>query len=69
VLVTIDTDFGALVFVEGLSHCGVVRLPDVVADTRIALMRQVLARHGQEVETGAIITVRGGRIRISRTPG
>jgi predicted nuclease of predicted toxin-antitoxin system len=68
VLVTIDTDFGALVFVEGMPHCGVVRLPDVMADARIALMQQVLERHSPEVETGAIITVRGGRIRISQPP-
>jgi predicted nuclease of predicted toxin-antitoxin system len=38
VLVTIDTDFGELVFVEGMSHGGLVRISDVVAETRIALM-------------------------------
>jgi predicted nuclease of predicted toxin-antitoxin system len=69
VLVTIDTDFGALVFVEGMPPCGVVWLSDVVAETRSALMRQVLERHDLEVETDAIITVRGGRIRISRPLG
>ena len=69
VLVTIDTDFGELVFVEALPHCGLVRLPDVIAETRIALMQRVLQGHGEERETGAIITVRGGRIRISRRPG
>lgn len=69
VLVTIDTDFGKLVFVEAIPHCGLVRLPDVVAEVRITLMQQILARHGQALETGAIITVRGGRIRVSRPPG
>jgi predicted nuclease of predicted toxin-antitoxin system len=59
VLVTIDTDFGALAFVEGRPQCGVVRLPNVVADTRVALMRRVLEGYGHEVETRAIITVRG----------
>jgi predicted nuclease of predicted toxin-antitoxin system len=68
VLVTIDTDFGELVFVGGMPHCGLVRLPDVIAETRIALMQQVLERHGEELQTGAIVTVRGGRIRISRPP-
>ena len=29
VLVTIDTDFGALVFQHGKAYCGVARLPDV----------------------------------------
>jgi predicted nuclease of predicted toxin-antitoxin system len=31
VLVTLDKDFGALVFAHGASHCGLVRLPDVPA--------------------------------------
>ena len=68
VLVTIDTDFGELVFLEGASHCGVVRLPDAPASQRIELMSQVLVRHGHALQGGMIITVRGGRIRISRPP-
>jgi predicted nuclease of predicted toxin-antitoxin system len=66
VLVTIDTDFGGLLFVEGLLHSGVVRLPDVLAGKRIELMAQVLGRYSRELEAGAVITVRRGRIRISR---
>ncbi len=65
VLVTIDTDFAKLVFVEETQHCGIVRLPDVPALKRIELMKQVLQRHKRELDTGAIITVRGHRIRIS----
>ena len=65
ILVTLDTDFAKLVFVEQAHHCGIVRLPDVPAYRRIDLMRQVLERHGRELEAGAIVTVRGKRIRIS----
>ena len=32
ILVTIDTDFGELIYVENLSHAGLVRLPDVPAN-------------------------------------
>jgi predicted nuclease of predicted toxin-antitoxin system len=67
VLVTIDTDFGELLFVQGASHNGLVRLPDVPAGKRIELMTQVLERHTSDLEAEAIITVRGGRIRVSRT--
>jgi predicted nuclease of predicted toxin-antitoxin system len=67
VLVTIDTDFGELLFVEGTPHHGLVRLPDVPAQKRIELRAQVLKRYTQELETAAIITVRGGRIHISGT--
>lgn len=65
VLITIDTDFGRIVFLEGARHCGVVRLPDVPARERIVLLAQVLEHHGEELEAAAIVTVRGGRIRIS----
>ena len=68
ILVTIDTDFGELVYLERAPHCGVVRLPDVPAKERIELMTQVLERHGRALVGAMIITVRGGRIRVSRPP-
>ena len=37
VLITLDKDFGALVFAQGASHCGLVRLPDVPAAQRILM--------------------------------
>jgi predicted nuclease of predicted toxin-antitoxin system len=66
ILVTIDSDFGTLVYLLGAAHAGILRLPDVPASTRIALMADLLAPHGPDLP-GAIVTVRGGRIRISRT--
>lgn len=68
ILVTIDTDFGELVFLEAAPHRGIVRLPDVPAKQRIELMAQVLERHEDALTGGMIITVRGGRIRISTPP-
>jgi predicted nuclease of predicted toxin-antitoxin system len=68
VLVTMDKDFGEFLFAERTPHCGLVRLPDVPAAQRIDLMAKVLGDHGREVSERAIITVRGGRIRISRLP-
>ena len=65
ILVTIDSDFGTLVHLLGAAHAGIVRLPDVPASARIALMAELMARHGPELP-GSIVTVRGGRIRISR---
>ena len=66
VLVTLDKDFGALVFAKGKPHSGVVRLPDVPAAGRIALFERLLAAHQQELAEGAVLTVRGDRVRISR---
>lgn len=66
VLVTMDKDFGELIFSERVPHCGLVRLPDVPAAKRIALMQEVLKEHGDNLAGLSVITVRGGRIRISR---
>ena len=64
-LVTIDTDFGELIYVSRAPHAGLVRLPDVPVDRRIALMAGLLDRHREALETRAIITIRGDRVRIS----
>lgn len=65
VLVTMDKDFGELVFRHGARHHGLVRLPDRPAASRIALMQDVLEKHLDELAGGAVITVRGDRVRIS----
>ena len=69
VLITMDKDFGGLIFLGGASHCGLVRLPDVPAARRIELMHQLLQEHRAALETGAVLTVRGDRVRISRARG
>ncbi len=68
ILVTIDTDFGELVYVRKVPHAGLVRLPDVPAERRIALIAEVLDRHRQALEIQAVVTIRDGRIRISHPP-
>ena len=65
ILVTIDTDFGRLVYRGGEVHCGIVRLPDVRCNSRIELMSTVIERYGPQLENGAIVTVRGEKIRVS----
>ena len=68
VLVTIDTDFGELIHLHDVPHAGLVRLPDVPAAQRIALMAELLDHHREALEAQSIVTVRGGRVRISRPP-
>jgi predicted nuclease of predicted toxin-antitoxin system len=64
-----DKDFGRLVFAEGSNHCGLVRLPDVPVASRLLLMDEILERYGGELAQKAVVTVRGNRIRVSRTEG
>jgi predicted nuclease of predicted toxin-antitoxin system len=68
ILIRIDSDFGTLVYLLGASHAGIIRLPDIPAAERIALMVDLLARRGTELP-GSIVTIRGGRIRISPPAG
>jgi predicted nuclease of predicted toxin-antitoxin system len=69
IVVTIDTDFGRLIFVEQISHSGIIRLPDVPAQRRIKLMEEGLMQHLPDLAAGTIITIRGERIRISKPAG
>ena len=68
ILITIDTDFGQLIFLERLPHSGLVRLPDVPSNERVSMIKELIERFQMELEAGAIITVRGGKIRISASP-
>ena len=68
ILITIDTDFGRLVFLENIPHTGLVRLPDVLSNERVEIVKELLSRFPEELKSGAIITVRGGKIRISTSP-
>jgi predicted nuclease of predicted toxin-antitoxin system len=69
ILVTIDTDFGLLIFADERPHRGLVRLPDRPAAVRIAIFSDLLARHETDLAARAVITVSAGRVRISRSQG
>ena len=49
-----------------LTGHAIVRLPDVPTQERIQLMEMVLTRYSSQLEQGAIVTVRGERIRVSK---
>lgn len=64
VMVTIDKDFGRLIFAEGKKHSGLIRLPDVRVPERIRLVELILRDNADDLRKKAIITVRGGRISV-----
>jgi predicted nuclease of predicted toxin-antitoxin system len=69
VLITIDKDFGELIFVRSQRHTGLLRLPSVRSRKRIEILRRVLGLHAEDLEQGSVVTVRGGRIRVTRPSG
>jgi len=64
VLVTLDKDFGELAVLRCMPHCGILRLVNISAHQQAVVCLQVLAGHGPELGSGAIITAEPGRLRI-----
>ena len=66
ILVTMDKDFGALVHRDRLRHAGIIRLPHTPVAERIELVRRLLASNAEAGLGGAVVTIRGTRVRIQR---
>ena len=66
IVVTIDKDFGKLIFVLGMPHAGMIRLASVPRKSRLLLVKQIVAKHGDELENGAIITGSLSKIRVRK---
>ncbi len=64
ILVTLDKDFGEMVVMRGKLHNGILRLVNIAARQQAAVCLHVLAHHGEELLSGAIITADPGRLRI-----
>ena len=68
ILITTDTDFGELIYLERVTHAGLVRLPDGPAEQRSELLAEVIERFREALESQAVVNIRGDRIRISYPP-
>lgn len=64
VLVTIDKDFGELFVVRGLPHAGIIRIVGFAARDQGPASIAALARYGDELQAGALVTVERTRTRI-----
>ena len=64
ILITLDKDFGELAVVREHAHAGIVRLVVMSASQQGPTCLMVLTRYGTELQSGAIVTVEPGRIRV-----
>ena len=64
ILVTLDKDFGEIAIVQGKPHSGIIRLVNLSANQQGIVCLQVVESYGQVLQSGAIITVEPGRVRI-----
>lgn len=64
ILVTLDKDFGHLVFARRQPHGGIIRLVNFPARQQARACLHVLGRHAAELEAGALVTAEPGVLRI-----
>jgi len=64
VLVTLDKDFGELIFLQGHVHCGLVRLVDIPSRLQGRCLIEVIKNHGDALALKAMLTVDTQRVRI-----
>ena len=64
ILVTLDRDFGELAILSGQTHNGILRLVNFSARQQAKACQRTLDLYGEELLSGAIVTVEPGRVRI-----
>lgn len=64
IVITEDKDFGGLIAVQRRPHSGIIRFLELSISEQVAAMQEVLAQHRSELESGSIIVVTRGRIRV-----
>lgn len=66
VLVTLDKDFGELAVLRAQPHAGILRLVGLSTRQQGEVCQAVLARFGDDLAAGAIVTADGNRVRVRR---
>jgi predicted nuclease of predicted toxin-antitoxin system len=66
IIVTTDKDFEERIWRERKSHCGVLRLENLPRAERRVLLEDTLARHSQDLVSGAIVIAQKRKFRIRK---
>ncbi|MBD2318056.1 DUF5615 family PIN-like protein [Phormidium tenue] len=67
IIITTDSDFEQMIWLQARQHCGVLRLENLPRLERISLLQDVLSSWGQDLEAGAVVIASKQKIRIRRS--
>lgn len=67
IIITTDSDFEQMIWLQARQHCGVLRLENLPRSERISLLQDVLSSYGQDLESGAVVIATKQKIRIRRS--
>jgi predicted nuclease of predicted toxin-antitoxin system len=66
IIITTDSDFEQMIWLQERMHCGVLRLENLPRQERITLFREVLTNYVEDLELGAVIIATQKKIRIRK---
>ena len=66
VLITLDKDFGELVFVRRLPHPCIIRFVGMKVCDMVAAMGDLIRQHAGSMQDGVLIVVTSNRVRVRR---
>ena len=64
IIITTDVDFEQMIWLQQKSHHGVLRLENLPRLERKKLLQEVLIKHGQDLESRAVVIATKQKIRI-----
>jgi predicted nuclease of predicted toxin-antitoxin system len=66
ILVTTDKDFEEMIWQRGQNHCGVLRIENLPRTERMALVKDVLMQHVEDLKSGSIVIATQKKYRIRK---
>lgn len=63
-IITLDKDFGELVFLRSMRHPCIIRFVEMSVDEQVEAMRDLISNHSGSMNSGAFIVVTPTRIRV-----
>ena len=66
IIVMTDNDFEEMIWRQGKSHCGVLRLENVPRSSKKALLQDALDNHSRDLESGSIVIALSTKFRVRK---